>query len=570
MRRLLFLVAPPIFWLAYVVEFPILYQQLGDNARLAGLAMVVLTAWLWGIRGGLLNGVIGLVLSEGLLSVMHGGTFSLTSMLSSGDLFKALAFAFAGAGFGYLRSVRDQMEHQKSAFELAMLDPLTGLLNRSGFQERLQDELDRARETQTLIAFLFVDLDRFKFINDTYGHEVGDALLKEVGQALRDNVREDDLVGRLGGDEFTLALLDVHDSGDASLVARNLVRVLNAPLMIDDRELRISASVGVSLFPRDGDTVEALMRSADTAMYEVKDGGKNSYHFSSLELRSRVSRRLELEQELRDAITNHEFELMYQPQVALDTGKLVAFEALLRWTNPKLGKVSPAEFIPVAEDAGYIGKLGHWLLREACFQARAWQKAGLVPVRMAVNVSTLQFRQFGFLGTVQGALADSGIDPSLLEIEITESVLAKEYELAMNTVTKLGRMGVRTALDDFGTGYSSLAYLQHLPIATLKIDRSFVTALHRGPGMDRVSAVPIVEAIVAMAHKLRKSIVAEGVETESQRRFLQQLGVDYAQGFHFSKPIHPSRAERLLIPTREHRPAPVPAEPDPTPLLLLD
>jgi diguanylate cyclase (GGDEF)-like protein len=569
MRRLLFLVAPPVFWCAYVVDFPFLYGHFGDHTRLVGLVMVGVTAWLWGVRGGLINGLIGLVLSEGLVSVMHGGAFNLPSITGNDDLFKALAFGGAGLGFGFLRSARDQMAHHRTAFELAQLDPLTGLLNRAGFQEKLTEVLDEAREEGTLVAFLFVDLDRFKFVNDTYGHEVGDALLKEVGRALRDNVREVDLVGRLGGDEFTVALLHLHDAKDASLVARNLVRVLSAPLSIDDRELRISASVGVSLFPRDGDTVEALTRSADTAMYEVKDGGKNSFHFSSMEMRTRVSRRLELERELRDAIANQEFELVYQPQVELESGRLVAFEALLRWTNPKLGRVSPGEFIPVAEEAGYIGKLGHWILREACFQSRAWQKAGLRPVRMAVNVSTLQFRQFGFLATIQGALADSGIDPSLLEIEITESVLAKEYELAMNTVTRLGRMGVRTALDDFGTGYSSLAYLQHLPIASLKIDQSFVMALHNGPGIDHVSAVPIVEAIVAMAHKLRKKIVAEGVETDAQRRFLQKLGVDYAQGFHFAKPLTRQRAERLLE-RKEHDRMPVPDVQDATPLLLLD
>ncbi|MEJ2290533.1 MAG: EAL domain-containing protein [Deinococcales bacterium] len=569
MRRLLFLVAPPVFWCAYVIDFPVLYGHFGDQARLVGLGLVALTAWLWGVQGGLVNGAVGLVLSEGLVSVMHGGVFALSGLSGSDSLFKVVAFAGAGLGFGYLRNVRDQMAHHRSAFEQAQLDPLTGLLNRAGFHERLEGVLERAREEGTLVAFLFVDLDRFKFVNDTYGHEVGDALLREVGRALRDNVRDQDLVGRLGGDEFTLALLHLHDAKDASMVARNLVRALSAPISIDDRELRISASVGVSLFPRDGDTVEALTRSADTAMYEVKDGGKNSFHFSSLEMRSRVSRRLELERELRDAIANQEFELVYQPQVELASGRLVAFEALLRWTNPNLGKVSPGEFIPVAEEAGYIGKLGHWILREACFQSRAWQKAGLRPVRMAVNVSTLQFRQFGFLATIQGALADSGIDPSLLEIEITESVLAKEYELAMSTVTKLGRMGVRTALDDFGTGYSSLAYLQHLPIASLKIDQSFVMALHNAPGVDHVSAVPIVEAIVAMAHKLRKSIVAEGVETDAQRRFLQKLGVDYAQGFHFAKPLSRQRAEQLLE-SEERQRAPVPDTADPTPLLLLD
>ncbi len=569
MRKWLRILAPPVLWTAYIVDFPFVYDQLGDSARVVGLVLVAASAWLWGIGGGVLNGVVGLLLSDGLVQLMRQGAFGVTIMPTGDAVFKVLAFAGTGVAFGYLRRLQEQVEHHRTASVQAQFDPLTGLLTRAAFEERLGAALEAAREEGVGLGMLFVDLDRFKFVNDTYGHETGDALLRQVGAILRDTVRQGDLVGRLGGDEFTVALLDVRDPQSASLVARTLVRVLNAPFEVDGKQLIISASVGVSLFPRDGDTVEALTRSADTAMYEVKEGGKNSYYFSSIEMRTRVSRRLELEQQLRRGLQEHEFELHYQPQVELATGAVVAFEALVRWHNGELGLVSPGEFIPVAEEAGLIGQLGHWLLREACFQLRAWQKERLQPVRMAINVSTLQFRQAGFLATLQGALADSGIAPELLEVEITESVLVKEYELAVDTITKLARLGVRTSLDDFGTGYSSLAYLQRLPIATLKIDQSFIASLNPYPGGAQVSAAPIVEAIVAMAHKLGKAVVAEGVETRAQLDYLRRLGVDYAQGFHFAKPLKPFRAERLLKYAAIGR-DPTPPEPDATALLLVD
>ena len=309
-------------------------------------------------------------------------------------------------------------------------------------------------------------------------------------------------------------------------------------------------------------------------MYQVKVAGKNAYNFSTVEVRTRLTRRLELERVLRRALAENEFKVVYQPQVRIVDGTLVGFEALLRWHSPDLGKVSPAEFIPVAEEAGMIAPIGHWMLRETAMQLRAWLRQGLVPVRVAVNVSTLQFHQSNFVDTVKGALDDSGIDPGLFELEVTESVLVRDNELAVRTLKQLQRLGVRMALDDFGTGYSSLAYLQSLPIGTLKIDRSFVQALAQGPlrgappapaagevdpavrsalqrNVVRTSsgsedAAPIVEAICAMAHKLNKEVVAEGVETAYQRDFLRRLGADNAQGYFFAKPMTPVQAEELL------------------------
>ncbi|HZJ09770.1 MAG TPA: EAL domain-containing protein, partial [Trueperaceae bacterium] len=457
----------------------------------------------------------------------------------------------------------------------------------------LQAAIARSTENGTGLALLFVDLDRFKFVNDTYGHETGDKLLREVGRVLRENVRGLDLVGRVGGDEFTVALMGVQEERAAASVARSLVRELSAPFKIDGRDVQVSASIGISLYPRDGSNPEALLKSADAAMYQVKEGGKNSFYFSTVEVRTRLSRRLELERQLRKALQENELEVVYQPQVRLADNQLAAFEALIRWHSPELGIVSPGEFIPVAEEAGLISPIGHWVLRETALQQREWIRAGLRPVRIAVNVSTMQFHQKSFIDTVKGALNDSGIPAELLEIEVTESVLVRDYELAMRTLRRLEKLGVPTALDDFGTGYSSLAYLQRLPIRTLKIDRSFVQGLApkavggtlkvtgsgdrntgttdhgmRSPASSRTfshgawaeiaaglnedavsepaSTFPIVEAICAMAHKLGKQVVAEGIETAYQRDFIRRLGVDLAQGYFFARPMKPLDAEALL------------------------
>src|SRR5690606_28566872 len=349
---------------------------------------------------------------------------------------------------------------------------------------------------------------------------------------------------------------------------------------------QVSASIGIALCPRDGTSADVLLKSADAAMYEVKEGGKNSYYFSTVEVRTRLSRRLELERQLRKALHENELEALFQPQVRLADNRLVGFEALLRWHSPELGIVSPAEFIPVAEEAGLISPIGHWLLRDVALQLRDWLRAGYTPVKLAVNVSTMQFHQKSFVDTVKGAINDAGIPPELLEIEVTESVLVRDYDLALRTLTRLERLGVPTALDDFGTGYSSLAYLQKLPIKTLKIDRSFVLGLapqavdqalkvtnpelgsrSTDPGLRRhtgmhagawtatgapegvhvpASTFPIVEAICAMAHKLNKGVVAEGVETAYQRDFLRRLGVDFAQGYFFARPMSAGDAERVL------------------------
>ncbi len=573
---------PLLLWFGFLAGYPHLYEWVGAFAPLIGLFPVAVTGWAWGAWAGLLGGLIGYVLMQLRAFGIGVAPWDGDTNGSVNHAFALLTYAGVGSVVGWLQYLSRNLRHERSISQRAQIDPLTGALTRATFEERLKDELEAAQENASGLALLFVDLDRFKFVNDTFGHDIGDKLLREVGRVLRSNVRANDIVGRVGGDEFMVALLGVTDEDSAGQVARSLVRELGAPIAVEERELQVSASIGISLYPRDGANAEELLHSADAAMYQVKEGGKNAYHFSTLEVRTRLSRRLELERMLRRALADNQFEIAYQPQVRLDDSSLIGFEALLRWRSPELGMVSPSEFIPVAEEAGLIGPIGHWTLRESALQLQAWQRQGLMPIRMSVNVSTLQFHQATFVETVRGALNDSGIDPSLLEIEVTESVLVRDHNLAVRTLFRLERLGVRTALDDFGTGYSSLAYLQRLPINTLKIDRSFVKGLiphanhasalstggstglrtssgrryaEGGPQRDAViSAVnddlngtwPIVEAICAMAHKLNKQVIAEGVETAYQRDYLRRLGVDCAQGYFFARPMGPLQAEELL------------------------
>lgn len=576
-----------VIWAGYLIAFPWLSEHLGQYARMIGLVPVAVFGWTWGVVGGVVAGVIGLLAIEFRSGNLSAEAWLLTYTFPSERVFELLTFVGTGLAVAFLQNFRRTLRAERAVSKRAQVDPLTGALTRGAFDDRLKATITRLNESGQGLAVLFVDLDRFKFVNDTYGHEMGDRLLREVGRVLRDNIRDNDFVGRVGGDEFTVALLGVKEERSAASIARGLVRELSAPFNIDGRDVQVSASIGIGMYPRDGHDPESLLKSADAAMYQVKEGGKNSFYFSTVEVRTRLSRRLELERQLRTALQEHQLEVAYQPQVHLADTRLAGFEALLRWQSPELGTVSPGEFIPVAEEAGLISPIGHWMLRETALQQREWLRAGLQPVRVAVNVSTMQFHQQSFLDTVKGALQDSGIPPELLEIEVTESVLVRDYELAMRTLHKLDKLGVPTALDDFGTGYSSLAYLQRLPIRTLKIDRSFVqglsprpvdVAVHQtasgsrgsvfdtdGHGLvkrtgaawseiaaglsttvDQASTLPIVEAICAMAHKLDKQVVAEGVETAYQRDFLRRLGVDLAQGYFFARPMKPADAELLL------------------------
>ncbi len=504
------------------------------------------------------GGVLGLL--GGVLAALAAGAFGLVQAVESGAglagyrtaiaegaLLAPAALLAVGIAAGAWRRLLRQLRVHRAASDRAKFDVLTGLLNRDAFERHLELWTQDAAPTRnSAFAVLFVDLDRFKFVNDTFGHATGDRLLVAIADVLRENVRENDLVARLGGDEFVIALGGVRDAAAAGVVAGKLCKRLSTPFEIDGKSLNVSASVGIALYPRDGHDVPTLTKSADTAMYAVKTGGKNSFTFTDHAMRDRQTRRLDLERQLRCALQDQELEVVYQPQFELASGRLVGFEALVRWDNRELGAVSPSEFIPIAEEAGMIVPLGHWVMREACHQMRQWSAFGVPGLSMAINVSTLQFRQPGFLRQVDEAIRDARVGPEAIELEVTESVLIDEFELAVATLRRLDRMGVRTALDDFGTGYSSLAYLQRLPIRSLKIDRSFVAGLVLGPTGVAGSVVPIVDAITAMGRTLGKTVVAEGVETDAQARYLHRIGVHRAQGYHFAKPMTVAQAERLL------------------------
>ncbi len=468
------------------------------------------------------------------------GVLTLTSLIENGSIGRLAVFLAVGGSLSSILGARKLLQLHKNS-----IDGLTGVLNHKALERRLGDELGQAARNQNIVAVLFVNVDRFKSVNEVHGHEAGDTLLENVARRLRENVRSNDLVGRVGGDEFMVVLTGLRQPDPVSKIAEKLVDVLNQPFSINGKIIKVTASIGIAFYPEDGSTAKALTNSSNNAMLAVKDRSRNSFVFSDQGMRVEHTRRIMLERLLPQALAEDELELAFQPQIDLQDNSLIGFEALLRWRNKELGQVSPAEFIPIAEDSGLIVPIGQWVLREACHQAMDWQRKGLRPVKMAVNVSWVQFQQQNFLNSVGLALRDSGLDSRLLEIEITEGVLMKNGDMAKELLTSLTRHGVDIALDDFGTGYSSLAYLQDFPIKNLKIDRSFVAALSISADGRLDSSVPIIEAICAMAFKLDKTITVEGIETEPQRHYLKGIGCHHAQGYLFSKPLNRTQAEEL-------------------------
>jgi diguanylate cyclase (GGDEF)-like protein/PAS domain S-box-containing protein len=415
---------------------------------------------------------------------------------------------------------------------MAHHDALTGLPNRVMLQARLHQALASARRRDSTVALLFIDLDNFKTINDSLGHHIGDYLLKSVAGRLQHCLREGDEVARLGGDEFVIVLTTPPNTSEAALVANKVLKVLETPFATEGHEFHIGGSIGISLYPTDGDTVEQLMQAADTAMYHAKEKGRGNYQFYTQGLNDAIQRRLVTERQLRQALARGELALHYQPQIDMQNGRIQGVEALLRWHHPERGPVLPEEFISIAEDTGLILAIGEWTLREACRQLKSWHVAGYPDLKISVNLSTRQTFQHGLLETVAQILKDTGLPANALNLEITESILMQPSEDNLAMLRQFGEMGIQLSVDDFGTGYSNLAYLQQFPIHALKIDRSFV----RGIGHDRNNMV-ITDTIIAMARALNLDVVAEGVETEEQAAFLREHGCRSAQGFYFSRPL---------------------------------
>ena len=452
-----------------------------------------------------------------------------------------------------LRRSQDRLMH------MAKHDVLTGLPNRSLLDDRLDQALRHAERYQRHVTVAFMDLDNFKTVNDSLGHDVGDELLVQMSARLSGAVRSTDTVVRLGGDEFVIVLFD-QPAADESVgkTLERLMHTVGEPLDLRGHTMQLGCSIGVASFPNDGRDGATLLKNADAAMYRAKELGKNTFQFFTADMNLKLQERMNLQSGLLKAMTRDEFFLEYQPQIDLATQQVIGVETLIRWQNPSLGVVPPAKFIPLAEDSGIIIALGLWVLRTACQQQVAWHRSGLPAIKMSVNVSPRQFKEPNFADTVAAVLTETNMDPSLLELEITESLIMEDVARAVAMMNRLRDLGVQLSIDDFGTGYSSLSSLKNFPVSRLKIDRSFVNMLPGEPD-DCVLA----KAVIALGHQLKLKVVAEGVETQSQQDFLRASDCDEMQGFHFSRPVSPEEVEKMLTRGAHALPRQVNAAPAP-------
>ena len=444
---------------------------------------------------------------------------------------------------GQIADITEMKSSQSRMERMAFYDTLTNLANRRLFYDRLGQAVEHAQRSRHLSALLYLDLDQFKRVNDTLGHEVGDVLLQEVSTRLTSCVRQEDTVARLGGDEFTVLLFDIKSPSDASLVADKILTTLRQPLNISGHQLVVTTSIGITIVPQDGTDPNSLMKNADLAMYRAKEHGRNTYHFYSEEMNTNAIKRLRTEYELRRAMERSEFVLYYQPKVSLADQEIVGVECLIRWEHPERGLLTPYEFIEVAEETGAIVDMGNWIIQEACRTGKALSEQAKRNIQIAVNISPRQFRDPNLVATIRRNLRESGLNPSTLEIEITETMLMGDVEAANTTVRQLHELGVRLAIDDFGTGYSSLNYLKKFPINTVKVDRSFIMDIP-----ESADDKAITSAVIAMAHRLNMEVVAEGVETQAQLDFLLEHDCEYAQGYLFAKPLPLSHLRPMIMP----------------------
>jgi diguanylate cyclase (GGDEF)-like protein len=445
---------------------------------------------------------------------------------------------------GVLQDITVRKEAEERTRFLADHDELTGLPNRSLFKRSLAQAIQRAGRSGKFLSVLFLDLDRFKNINDSLGHETGDQVLRAVAERLSGCVRQVDVVARFGGDEFAVLIEGLTAEDQAGPVARKIIDALAKSLVLAGRHYRPGASIGISTYPTDGRDVLSLQKNADIAMYRAKEEGRGNFQFYSEQLNTHSIQRLEFESNLNAALNNKEFVLYYQPKLELASGRITGVEALIRWVSPQFGFVSPADFISIAEETGLIVAMGRWVVQTACVQNRAWQKGGLPPLRIAVNISARQMADKGLVNFIVDTMSRTGLTAESLELEITESAVMSNQEHAEKVLNQLKALGFHLTMDDFGTGYSSLAYLKRYPFDSVKIDQSFI----RGIPASRDDGA-IVEAIVAMAHSLELKVVAEGVETQEQSDFLHKLGCDQIQGYLFSKPVPSAEIVALLYKT---------------------
>lgn len=439
------------------------------------------------------------------------------------------------------REITERQRAEEKVNHMAYYDSLTNLPNPALFRNRLTHELGRSGGGRKMSAIVYFSLDRFKNIGDTLGQTVGDEILRSFAERLAGCVRKTDTAAYFGGSEFALLANEVGGAEDCAKIAQKIKNCLLPPFDCDGRELYITASFGISLAPNDGDDCQALLKNASTALHRARQSGGDNYQFYKADMHERALKSLSLENSLRRGLEREEFVLHYQPQICAETGKLTGTEALVRWQHPELGMVSPLEFIPIAEATGLIVPLGEWVLRTACVQNAAWQRAGFTPTRVGVNLSLRQFQQSNLVETVSRILIDSKLEPQYLELELTESSLMDNAEMTIETLRRLRNLGIKISIDDFGSGYSSLSYLKNLPIDVLKIDRAFVTDIAVGS-----SDAAIVKTIITLAHNLRLKTIAEGVETEEQSKILSNLGCDEMQGYLFSKPLAADALESFL------------------------
>jgi diguanylate cyclase (GGDEF)-like protein/PAS domain S-box-containing protein len=442
---------------------------------------------------------------------------------------------------GICRDVTERKRAEEQIHFMAHHDALTRLPNRATLMDRLGLAITTARRTNGRVTVVFIDLDNFKLVNDSLGHNAGDELLKATAARMVKCVRGSDTVVRLGGDEFVVLLIDQADAPRPVLVIDRLRAAITEPVPIEGQLFRVTCSIGLATFPGDGDDAETLLMNADIAMYQAKESGRDTFQFYTTEMNEMARERRLLQEGLRAAIANNEFTLLYQPQVDLKTGAIFAVEALVRWQHPQLGVVQPARFIPMAEESGLIVPLGDWVLREACRQNKAWQDAGMEKISVCVNVSARQFREKSWIGRVARILEETGLPPEYLELELTESLLMHDVTQAIATMRELQSLGVHFSIDDFGTGYSSLSALKSFPVARLKIDQSFVKNLPHDAN-DR----SIATAVISLGQKLNMKVIAEGVETDAQMDFLTEHQCDEIQGYHFSRPVEAESVASML------------------------